>query len=380
MKGPLDLKVALLHYWLLRMRGGEKVLKEICSVFPLAPIFTHVYDRDGVDPIFHSHRVECSFLRWMPFSRKYYTRYLPLMPFATKLLNVTEYDLIISSESGPIKGIKKPSNAVHICYCHTPMRYIWDMYDDYFDHAGFAERLFMATLKGFLRHSDLKSADSVDHFIANSQFVADRIRRIYGREATVIYPPVDTEFFECGSYAGKDDYYLLSGHLSHYKRPDIAIKAFNLNGKRLIVAGTGEEWDALRKIAGKNISFVGSVDDEELRRLYTGARALIFPGIEDFGLVPVEAQACGTPVIAYEMGGALETVIAGKTGLFFPDQTAKSLCEALEEFESNESIFNREVLREHARRFSSQCFRERFAAFVSEKAGEHVPCLPENGK
>ena len=370
MKRSLDLRVALLHYWLLKMRGGEKVLKEICSIFPSAPIFTHVYDPHGVDPIFHSHRVECSFLGWMPFSKTLYTHYLPLMPLATRLLNLKEYDLIISSESGPIKGIKKSPNAVHICYCHTPMRYIWDMYDDYFDHAGFTERLVMTSLKGYLRHFDLKSADSVDHFVANSEFVAERIQRIYGRQATVIYPPVDTEFFEGASFGGKQEYYLLAGHLSHYKRPDIAVRAFNLNGRKLVVVGTGEEWSRLRKIARKNISFVGSVDDEALRRLYVGARALIFPGIEDFGIVPVEAQACGTPVIAYKRGGTLETVLAGETGLFFPDQTAGSLCEAIEEFESKESGFSQEVLKKHARRFSSRCFRERFTAFVREKTGD----------
>jgi glycosyltransferase involved in cell wall biosynthesis len=246
------------------------------------------------------------------------------------------------------------------------------MYDDYFEHAGFAERMFMNTLKGYLRRTDLMSAESVDHFVANSEFVAERIQRIYGRSSTVIYPPVDIELFENTTCREKEDYYLLAGHLTHYKRPDIAVKAFNRNGKKLVVVGIGEEWGRLRKIAGRNISFVGSVDDEELRRLYTGAKALIFPGIEDFGIVPVEAQACGTPVIAYKKGGALETVLADKTGLFFPEQTAESLCGAIEEFESKEGIFECYLLREHARRFSSHCFRERFAAFVREKMGTLV--------
>ncbi|MDY0041856.1 MAG: glycosyltransferase [Desulforhabdus sp.] len=366
------MKVALLHYWLVKMRGGEKVLKEICTLFPAAPIFTHAYDPEGVDPVFHAHRVQCSFLGRMPLAKTCYTHYLPLMPLATRLLDVKGYDLIISSESGPIKGIQKSSSTVHICYCHTPMRYIWDMYDDYFEHAGFAERMFMNTLKGYLRRTDLMSAESVDHFVANSEFVAERIQRIYGRSSTVIYPPVDIELFENTTCREKEDYYLLAGHLTHYKRPDIAVKAFNRNGKKLVVVGIGEEWGRLRKIAGRNISFVGSVDDEELRRLYTGAKALIFPGIEDFGIVPVEAQACGTPVIAYKKGGALETVLADKTGLFFPEQTAESLCGAIEEFESKEGIFECYLLREHARRFSSHCFRERFAAFVREKMGTLV--------
>jgi len=364
------LNVALLHYWLVKMRGGEKVLKELCTLFPSAHIHTHVYDPIGTEGLFRNHRVKQSFIGSMPGSQKHYSHYLPFMPLASRRLKLKDYSLIVSNESGPIKGVVKPDHAVHICYCFTPMRYVWDMYEDYYSWASLPVKLIMPPMRTYLKACDIKSARSVDHFVAISRFVAERIERTYGRDSVVIYPPVDTDFFEAAAAEKKQDYFLYCGHLTRYKRPDIAVKAFNRNGRKLWVVGSGEDYPALRKMAGANITFLGGVSQDQLKDLYAGARALIFPGTEDFGIVPLEAQAAGTPVIAFRAGGALETVIEGETGLFFSQQTEKSLCEAIEEFESMERGFERSALKKNARRFSADRFRKNFAAFVAEVAGE----------
>lgn len=348
------------------MRGGEKVLREICTLFPSADLFTHVYDPSGTDGQFAAHRVKCSFIAHLPGAVKHYTRYVPFMPLAARLLNLDEYSLIISSESGPIKGIRKPRGTVHVCYCHTPMRYVWDMYEDYYSWAALPVRLCMPPLRNYLKWCDMKSAEAVDHFIANSKFVSDRIMRAYGRESVVIHPPVETEFFKANSFVQKEGFYLFCGHLTHYKRADIAVKAFNKNGKKLVIVGTGEELPKLRRMARANITFMGAVGKKLLGRLYGEAEALIFPGTEDFGIVPVEAQAAGTPVIAFKAGGALETVVDGKTGMFFSEQTEIGLCNAVEEFESRKKFFDRAVMVNHAEQFSILRFRREFLKFIEK--------------
>ncbi len=374
------MSVALLHYWLVKIRGGEKVLQELCTLFPRADIYTHVYDPDATEGLFKNHGVKQTFIGSLPGSQKHYRHYLPLMPIASQSLNLKTYSLIVSNESGPIKGVVKPDHAVHICYCFTPMRYVWDMYDDYYSWASLPARLVMPCLRTYLKACDIKSARSVDHFVAISRFVAERIKRAYGRDSVVIYPPVDTDFFEAAAEEEKEDYYLYCGHLTRYKRPDIAVKAFNGNGRKLWVVGSGEDYGALRKIARGNITFLGGVSQDQLGKLYARAKALIFPGTEDFGIVPLEAQAAGTPVIAFKGGGALETVVQGETGLFFSEQSENSLCQAIEEFESLESSFQKSVLQKNARRFSAVRFRETFSSFVAEVAGKehfhqgnHVP-------
>lgn len=301
---------ALLHYWLTKWRGGEKVLAALKELYPEADIYTHAISREmrGRFP----GRVEESFIARLPFGRRLPQMYLPLMPTANRRFDLSKYELIISSESGPIKGIVKPRGARHICYCHTPMRYIWDMYDEYYREQGVFGKFAMKLFAPYLRKEDLKSAESVDTFVANSEFVARRIRRIYGREAQVVNPPVDVDFFH-GQYE-KKDYYLFAGANVPYKRLDLAREACRRMGRELKVVG-------------------GGMSDEEFRRAYGEAKALIFPGIEDFGIVPVEAQAAGTPVIALGIGGALETVRGGETGLFFEEQTVESLTGAIEEFE-----------------------------------------------
>lgn len=334
------MKTALLHYWLTNWRGGEKVLAALAEMFPTADIYTHAYRPERV-PQFSKRRVKESFIAHLPTARHHPQRFLPLMPRATAAFDLSDYDLIISSESGPIKGIRKPAAARHICYCHTPMRYLWDLHDDYYRSAGWGGKLAMRLFTRYLRAADLKSADSVDQFIANSQCVAERIRRLYGRDATVVYPPVAVDFYAARPLdrAPLDKpYYLFVGAPVPYKRLDLA---------RAACARLGRD---LRVVSG------GVTSDEELRDLYAQATALLFPGLEDFGIVPVEAMAAGCPVIAYGAGGALETVVEGETGLFFREPTIDSLIAAMEEFESRP--WNREACRVRARLFS----RDRFNA------------------
>jgi len=330
------MNVALLHYWLTNVRGGEKVLAALGEMFPNADIFTHAYRPERLAGLFAGHRVTESFIARLPFGRRHPQAYLPLLPRASRALKLDGYDLILSSESGPIKGIRKPAGARHICYCHTPMRYLWDLHDDYYRAAGPVGKLSMKLFTSYLRREDLKSAESVDDFIANSAFVAARIKRLYGRDATVVHPPVDVAFFSAAPAAEKGGYYLFAGAPVRYKRLDLAEAACRRMGRRLVVAGGG------------------SVTDAQLRDLYARARALIFPGVEDFGIVPVEAQAAGTPVIAFGVGGARETVVAGETGLFFDEPTVESLCGAIESFEAR--TWSADACRRNAARFSKDVF------------------------
>lgn len=363
------------------MRGGEKVLAAIGEMLPDADIFTHAFGKgmmeevrgaryEGTRGSWKGHRVTESFIARLPFGRKHPQAYLPLMPVATRALNLDGYDLIVSSESGPIKGIRKPDGARHVCYCHTPMRYLWDMYDEYYRSAGLGGKIAMKAFTARLRREDLKSAESVDEFVANSAFVAARIKRIYGRDSIVVHPPVDVEFF-----AGKQpvalpagvepkSYYLYAGELRDYKRPDLAVEACLRMGRKLVVVGNGKMRDRLAKRIGGSggIVFLGRVSDEELRSVFTCARALLFPGIEDFGIVPVEAQAVGVPVIACNKGGALETVVDGDTGFFFEEGSVSALCSAIERFESRS--WSSEICRKNARRFSVEAFKSKMSSIL----------------
>lgn len=356
------MKTALLHYWLTNLRGGEKVLAEIGSLFPGADIFTHACRREMTDRFFPGHRITESMIASLPGARRNCQKYLPLMPHALKKFDFSGYDLIISSESGPAKGIRKPSSAVHVCYCHTPMRYLWDMYDDYYRSTGLPGKIAMRMFRDYLRRYDLRSAGAVDHFIANSRFVAGRIKRIYGRESTVIHPPVEVSFFKGGNYE-KKDYYLFVGQLIGYKRVDLALDACMKMNRKLLIVGEGGMLDSLRKRAGENVRFEGRLDGEPLRRAYAEAKGLLFPGIEDFGIVPLESQAAGTPVIALGKGGALETVTE-KTGLFFQEPTVDCLCSAMEEFESK--TFDAEEMRSHTDSFSVETFRRTMCDFLEK--------------
>ena len=350
------MKTALLHYWLTNMRGGEKVLAALGEMFPESAVYTHAFGKgmrdEGSGIRWHGHEVHESLIASLPFGRKHPQAYLPLMPTATRALKLDGYDLIVSSESGPIKGVCKPKGARHVCYCHTPMRYLWDMHDEYYRDAGPLEKLAMNLFTPYLRKEDLKSAESVDTFVANSKFVAERIKRIYGRDSTVVHPPVDVEFFSNPNTQTpkhpntQTPYYLFAGAQVKYKRLDLAETACARMGRKLVVAK--------------------GVSDEELRALYAGAKALLFPGLEDFGIVPVEAQAAGTPVIAFGAGGALETVKDGETGLFFREQTVESLCGAIEEFESRS--WDGAVCRAAARAFDGAAFAAGMAKIIGEES------------
>lgn len=329
------MKVALVHYWLVSMRGGERVLESLCRMFPDADVFTHVVDRNAISRDIASHRIETTFISRLPRPLKMYQRYLPLMPQALEALDLSDYDLIISNEAGPAKGIIPGPNTVHLCYCCSPMRYIWDQYHVYRRNAGWFTRAVMPPLAHYLRLWDVSAAARVDHFLADSHHVAKRIGKFYHRRADVVYPPVAVDAFRPARADEIGDYYLWAGQLVSYKRPDIAVEAFRRNGRKLLVIGEGEERGPLEKGAPANVQFLGAQPFSALQHHFARCRALIFPGEEDFGIVPVEVQAAGRPVIAYGKGGALETVKDGETGILFPDCSADGLAEGIERFEAS---------------------------------------------
>jgi len=364
------MKVAIIHYWLVNIRGGEKVLESLFEIFPDADIFTHVYNPKAVSALIKDRRVITSHINHLPFVKKFYRLYMPLMPNALNDFDLQSYDLIISSESGPAKGVIPNPNAYHLCYCHSPMRYLWDMYHEYFRRTNPFVRVFMKRLIPKLRLWDAVSANQVDFFIANSRYVAQRIRRCYNREAAVVHPPVDIEKF-LPVERKPDYYYLFFGQLIGYKRADLAIEACVASGRRLVVAGAGKKnrkWHEYEKTG--LVTFKGRVSDEDTLDLYSSALALLFPGIEDFGIIPVEAQAAGCPVIAYHAGGALDTVIEGVTGVYFDEQTPSSLINAMNRFESMEAegaFNNREVFSGHVRQFSQEVFKDKVKRIIEER-------------
>jgi len=362
------MKVAIVHYWLVNMRGGEKMLEALLEMFPQADIFTHVYNPQAVSPLIKSKRVFTSRVNRLPFAKKLYQLYMPLMPNALMDFNLQSYDLVISSEAGPAKGVVANPNAYHLCYCHSPMRYLWDMYHEYLRTTTPLVRFFMKRLIPSLRSWDITSANLVDRFVTNSHYVANRIRRVYNREAEVVYGPAPIEQF-LNVERKPADYYLFFGQVTGYKRADIAIEACAQSGRKLVVAGAGiKKKDARKYRKSGLISFLGRVSDEEAAALFAGARALLYPGIEDLGLVPIEAQAAGCPVIAYREGGALDTVKEGATGLFFGEQTPEALIAAMEHFERNEVTFTaRKVFNDHVQQFSKAAFIKRMHHVLAER-------------
>lgn len=355
-------RVAIVHYWLIAMRGGERVVERLLHLFPEADLFTHVYDPAAMSTRIRQAKVTTSFINKLPFAGRAYQYYLPLMPMALEGLDLAGYDLVISSESGPAKGVITDPGSLHVCYCHSPMRYLWDHYHLYRRQANPLVRLAMPPLYHRLRQWDMSSSARVDRFAANSRFIRDRIRKSWRREAEVIHPPVDTALFTPS--LNVEDHYLWVGQMVPYKRPDLAVEAFNRNGRPLLMVGAGSLARKLRGIAKPNIRFVERMSFPDLRRAYATARALVFTAEEDFGIVPVETLASGRPVLAYGRGGVLDSVEPGLNGQFFDRQDVDSLAEGVERIEAWLPHFDPAESVRRAMRFSPQVFDEKMAELV----------------
>ncbi|MBU0598219.1 glycosyltransferase [Patescibacteria group bacterium] len=358
------MKIALVHDHLNQLGGAERVLKAFAEIYPEAPIHTLIYDAKNTQHIFDEYKIIESFIKKFPLARKKFRWYLPMMVPATESYDLSGYDVVLSDSSGLAKGVITPPKTLHICYCHTPTRYLWSDHNIIIDQL--ERRRIIGRLsqmyRSYLRMWDRMAADRVDKFIANSRFVAHRIKKYYQHDSTVINPPVDLSRFKVSNERG--DYYLIISRLRPYKRVDIAIKAFNKLGLPLYVIGEGQEEERLKSMAGPHIKFLGFVSDGDVIKYLSRCKAFIHPQEEDFGITPIEAMACGRPVIAYEAGGALETVVPGKTGVLFDEQSWEALADTVIHFEV--SKFNPQEIRQHAEQFDIVQFKKRIKGFVEE--------------
>ncbi|MCU0578286.1 MAG: glycosyltransferase [Desulfobacterota bacterium] len=378
---PLQtLRVALVHDWLTGMRGGEKCLEIFCEIFPRADIYTLFHFPGSVSATIERHPIHTTWIQRLPGLTHKYRNYLPLFPLALEGLSLQGYDLILSSSHCVAKDVRRHPPSRHVSYVFTPIRYVWDMYDIYFGResgTGMLPRAAMAVLAPLLRKWDVYTCRRVDHFLADSLHVRRRILRYYGREAEVVPIPVDTRLFDLAHQPR--DYYLIVSALVPYKRVDLAVKAFNRLGRPLLIVGSGPQRAELERLSGSNITWAGWAAADQLRRFYGECRALIFPGEEDAGITPLEAQASGRPVVAFGKGGALETVVsleeyqAGKSnffsGVFFPEQTEEALIEAVERLEAHAPELDREKIRAHALTFDREVFKRKIQEKILEKMG-----------
>lgn len=365
-------KTALVHDWLMSIAGGEKVLQSIYEIYPgtIHTLVSHQKKLQG--SLFEEKKILTSFIQSFPFSETKYRSYLPLFPLAIEQFDLSSFDLVLSSSHCVAKGVLTHSNQLHICYCHTPMRYAWDLSADYLREAnllsgikGMLARIFLHYLRGW----DVSSSHRVDHFLACSQYIARRIRKTYGREASVIYPPVDTDFYQPGNI--REEFYLTASRLVPYKKIDLIAEAFSfLPNKKLVIIGDGPELKKIKKKAKKNVEILGSQTNEQLRFYLQRAKAFIFAAQEDFGILPVEAMACSTPVIALNKGGVRESVKENQTGLFFSEQTVAEIASAIQRFEERE--WNPNIIRDHALKFRKERFKAEFADFVEQKYNEFI--------
>lgn len=325
MKEQRSLRVAVVHDWLTGMRGGEVVLEAILRLYPEADLFTLLHNKGSVSPFIENRKIFTSFIDRLPLKAKKYRSYLPLFPTAIELFDFHGYDAVITSSHCVARGVVVPPGVPHISFFHSPMRYVWDMYHEYFGESGRLSRMLLPFFANYLRMWDASAAPRVDRYVCNSAFVAERIRRFYGRESVVVHPPCVPDDVRVPEVKNRKDFYLIVSAFAPYKRLDLALEAFTGWDRKLIVVGAGQDEKKLKKYTAPNIEFKGNMKREEINELYRTASGLIFPGVEDFGIVPVEAQAQGCPVIAYGRGGALETVQYPKTGVFFYHQTVESL-------------------------------------------------------
>lgn len=363
------MKTAIIHDWLVTYAGAERVLEQIVDLYPDADLYSLIdFLPPGGRSFIRNKPVETSFLQRIPFAKKMYRGFLPLMPAAIEQFDLSAYDLILSSSYAVAKGVLTHAGQLHICYCHSPMRYAWDLQHQYLRESRLDKGLrgiLAKYLLARLRSWDVRSSPRVSHFIANSRYIADRIKRCYARNATVIYPPVDVESFTPG--AVKEPFYLTASRMVPYKKIDLIVEAFGrMPEKMLIVIGDGPDLSKIRKKAGGNVQLLGFQPASILKDYLQRAEAFVFAAEEDFGIVTVEAQACGTPVIAFGRGGSRETVVDGKTGLFFEEQTVDSILDAVHRFEALRKNFDANVLRNNAERFGRSRFRHEFRAFVDQ--------------
>lgn len=361
-----DLKVALVHDWLVGRGGGERVLYDIHTLFPDAPIYTLVYDQDKAPEWCKECDIRTTYIQKWPGAKSHHKLLLSFMPKAWEALDLTEYDLVISCCASCCKGVITRPDALHVCYSFSPTRYVWDLYYDYLENTNAIKRFFMKRMIHKVRLWDFQAAQRVDHFAADSNFVGSRIKKYYRRDFTTIYP--GTRINEYPITEMPDDYYLVVARFVRYKRVDLAIEACNQLKKKLVVIGSGgEEEERLKKLAGDTVEFLGRVSDEEMERYYSRAKAFLFPGIEDYGITPVEAMSAGVPVLAFGKGGALETVQDGKTGLYFHDQTVSGLVHCIEEIERNGVAYSRQQIHDYSLNFSDEIFKDNFTNFLKDK-------------
>ena len=380
------MKVALVHDWIAGMRGGEKVLEVFCELFPHAHLYTLLHNKGSASDTIENMDIRTSFIQHLPLAKRKYRYFLPVFPTAIERFDLRGYDVVLSSSHCVAKGVMTGPHTLHVCYCFTPMRYIWDMYDQYFtgERSGGMTRLAASFVRNYLRKWDVKSSRRVNRFVAISKYVAERIKKHYNREPDIIFPPVDCSYFKSSSSSG--DFYLMVSPLAPNKRVDIGINAFNKLGIPLKVIGSGQEESRLRGIANRNIELMGWQSDETVRDHYAACKALIFPGIDDFGIVPLEAQASGKPVIAYGGGGALETIIPidndkleiksengqseNATGIFFYEQTPESLAQAVLHFEDIKDSFNKQEIRKNAKFFDRAIFKDKIKKYIEKQYKE----------
>jgi glycosyltransferase involved in cell wall biosynthesis len=365
------MKIAFVHDYLVQYGGAERVLECLCELYPYAPIYTIVYNQEAMHGVFEDKRIYTSYLQKFPFARKWHRIFPSLMPPAIEQFDFSKYDLVVSDSSSYAKGIITGPETLHICYMHTPMRYAWDDCQKYTRDFYFPRLIkrFIPFAMNYLRIWDKASADRVDIFIANSNFVARRIKKYYRKDSIVVHPPVDTKKFSLANNSEPEKYFLMVGRLITYKRHDIAIKAFNKLGLPLKIIGRGPELKRLKKIAGPTIEFLGRVSDEDLKKYYAQCRAFIFPQEEDFGIVAIEALSSGKPLIAYRGGDIPEHMEESKMGVFFGEQSPEAIIEAMRKFEK--MSFNPEYIRSKVLKFDREIFKEKMKEIIERELEKH---------